>query len=45
MSGAWSLTGTFVLAIMVQLLHGMPDVGAVAIDAAAAWAIAIGKGN
>src|SRR5258708_16422588 len=43
--GAWILIGTFVLAIMVHLLHGMPNVGTLAVYTAAAWAIAIGKGN
>jgi uncharacterized membrane protein YphA (DoxX/SURF4 family) len=43
--GAWILAGTFVLAIMVHLLHGMPNVGELAIYTAAAWAVAMGKGN
>jgi hypothetical protein len=43
--GAWILGGTFVLAIIVHLLHGMPNVGALAIYTAAAWAVAMGKGN
>jgi uncharacterized membrane protein YphA (DoxX/SURF4 family) len=34
--GAWILTGTFVLAIIVHLLHGMPNVGKLAIYTAAA---------
>jgi hypothetical protein len=43
--GAWILAGTFVLAIIIHLLHGMPNVGKLAIYTAAAWAVAIGKGN
>ena len=43
--GARILAGTFVLAIIVHLLHGMPDVGNLGIYTAAAWAVAIGKGN
>ncbi len=43
--GAWILAGTFVLAIIVHLLHGMPNVGALAIYTVAAWAVAIGKDN
>ena len=43
--GAWILIGAFVLAIIVHLLHGMPNVGTLAIYTAAAWAVAIGKGN
>ena len=43
--GAWILIGTFVLAIILHLLHGMPNVGTLAIYTAAAWAVAIGKGS
>jgi hypothetical protein len=43
--GAWILIGAFVLAIIVHLLHGMPNVGTLAIYTAAAWAVAIGKGS
>ena len=43
--GAWILAGTLVLAMIVHLLHGMPNVGTLAIYTAAAWAVAIGKGN
>jgi len=43
--GAWILAGAFVLAMMVHLLHGMPNVGNLAIYTAAAWALATGKGN
>ena len=43
--GAWILAGTFVPAMMVHLLHGMPNVGNIAIYTAAAWALATGKGD
>src|SRR6266481_1693594 len=43
--GAWVLAGIFVLAIVVHLLHGMFNVGSLAVYTAAVWAIAIGKGN
>ena len=43
--GAWILAGTFVLAMIVHLLHGMPNVGTLAIYTVAAWAVAIGKDN
>lgn len=43
--GAWMLAGIFVLAMIVHLLHGMPNVGNLAIYTAAAWAVARGKGN
>ena len=43
--GAWILIAAFVLAIVVHLLHGMPDVGTLAIYTAAAWAVAIGKSS
>jgi DoxX-like family len=41
--GAWLLAGIFVLAIAVHLLHGMFNVGSLAIYTAAAWAVAWGK--
>ena len=41
--GAWLLMGVFVLAIVVHLLHGLYNVGNLAIYAAAAWAVAVGK--
>jgi hypothetical protein len=41
--GAWLLAGLFVLAIVVHLLHGMFNVGNLAIYAAAAWAVASSK--
>ena len=43
--GAWILAGTFVLAMIIHLLHGMPNVGTLAIYTAAAWAVAVGKGS
>ncbi len=41
--GAWLLFAVFVLAIAVHLLHGMFNVGNLAIYTAAAYAVAIGK--
>ncbi len=41
--GAWLLAGIFVLAIMVHLLHGMFNVGSLAVYTAAAWTVASGK--
>jgi hypothetical protein len=41
--GAWLLAIIFVLAIVIHLLHGMYNVGNLAIYAAAACTIAIGK--
>jgi len=43
--GAWILVGIFVLAIVVHLLHGMYNVGNLAIYAAAAWVIAETKAS
>jgi hypothetical protein len=43
--GAWVLLALFLLAIAVHLLHGMYNVGNLAIFTAAAWAIGVGKGN
>jgi hypothetical protein len=43
--GAWLLVSVFVLAIVIHLLHGLYEVGNLAIYTAAAWAVAIGKGN
>ncbi len=43
--GAWLLMGVFVLAIVVHLLHGLYNVGDLAIYAVAAWAVAVGKGR
>ena len=42
--GAWVLVAVFVLAIVIHLLHGMYEVGNLAIYTAAAWAVAVGKG-
>ncbi|HZW95202.1 MAG TPA: DoxX family protein [Candidatus Eremiobacteraceae bacterium] len=42
--GAWILVGVLVLAIVVHLLHGIFNVGNLVIYAAAAWAVAIGRG-
>jgi hypothetical protein len=42
--GAWVLVAVFVMAILLHLLHGMYGVGNLVIYAAAALAIAIGKG-
>jgi hypothetical protein len=41
--GGWVLAGIFVLAIIVHLLHGMYNVGDLAIYTAAAWAVASSK--
>jgi|SRR5271155_3031472 len=43
--GGWFLVGIFALAIIVHLLHGLFNVGDLAIYTAAAWAVASGKGN
>jgi uncharacterized membrane protein YphA (DoxX/SURF4 family) len=42
--GGWVLMGIFVVAIVVHLLHGMFNVGSLAVYTAAAWAVASGKG-
>ncbi len=42
--GAWVLIVVFLLAIVIHLLHGMPNVGNLAIYTAAAWTVAAGKG-
>jgi uncharacterized membrane protein YphA (DoxX/SURF4 family) len=41
--GAWLLLAVFVMAILIHLLHGMYSVGNLAVYAAAAFAIAVGK--
>lgn len=41
--GGWFLVVLFALAIIVHLLHGMFNVGYLAIYTAAAWAVATGK--
>jgi len=43
--GAWFLLAVFVLAIMIHLLHGAYNVGNLVTYAAAAFAIAVGKGS
>jgi hypothetical protein len=43
--GAWLLVAVFALAIAIHLLHGMYEVGNLAIYTAAAWAVAVGKGH
>jgi len=43
--GAWLLVAVFVMAILLHLLHGMYGVGNLVIYAAAAFAVAVGKGN
>ncbi len=43
--GAWSLVAVFVLAIVIHLLHGLYEVGNLAIYTAAAWAVAVGKNS
>src|SRR5260370_33693778 len=43
--GGWLLVGIFVLAIAVHLLHGMYNVGSLAVYTAAACAVAIGQGT
>jgi hypothetical protein len=43
--GAWLLLAVFVMAILLHLLHGMYNVGNLVIYAAAAFAIAVGKGS
>lgn len=43
--GAWVLLAVFVLGIVIHLLHGAYNVGNLAIYAAAAWAVAVGKGS
>ena len=43
--GAWLLVAVFALVIAIHLLHGMYEVGNLAIYAAAAWAVAVGKGS
>jgi hypothetical protein len=40
--GAWFLMVVFVLAIVIHLLHGMFNVGNLAIYTAAAWVVAAG---
>ena len=42
--GSWILIGIFMLAIVLHVLHGMFNVGNLAIYTAAAWSVANGKG-
>lgn len=42
--GAWLLLAVFVMAILLHLLHGLYGVGSLVIYAAAAFAIAVGRG-
>lgn len=41
--GGWILIGVFLFAIVLHVLHGMFNVGNLAIYVAAAWAVAAGK--
>jgi hypothetical protein len=43
--GGWLLVAVFALALVIHLLHGMYNVGDLAIYTAAAWAVAVGKGQ
>ncbi len=43
--GGWFLMAMFVLAIVLHVLHGMYNVGNLAIYTAAAWAVASGKAS
>ena len=43
--GGWVLVAVFALGIVIHLLHGMYNVGDLAIYTAAAWAVAVGKGK
>jgi uncharacterized membrane protein YphA (DoxX/SURF4 family) len=42
--GAWVLLAVFIMAILIHLLHGLYGIGNLVIYAAAAFAIAAGKG-
>jgi hypothetical protein len=41
--GAWLLLAVFIMAILIHLLHGAYNVGNLAVYAAAAFAIAVGR--
>jgi hypothetical protein len=41
--GGWILIAIFLFAIAIHLLHGMPNVGNLAIYTAAAWVVAAAK--
>lgn len=43
--GAWLLLAVFIMAMLLHLLHGMYSIGNLVIYAAAAFAVATGKGN
>jgi hypothetical protein len=43
--GAWLLVAVFVMAILLHLLHGLYGIGNLVIYAAAAFAIAVNRGN
>lgn len=43
--GAWVLLIIFALAIAIHLLHGMPNVGALVVYAAATWTVAREKAD
>ncbi len=43
--GAWMLVAVFIMAILIHLLHGAYNIGNLVIYAAAALAVAVGKGN
>jgi len=42
--GAWLLLAVFVMAILLHLLHGIYGIGNLVVYAAAAFAIAVGRG-
>lgn len=43
--GGWILLFSFFTAIVIHLLHGMPNVGSLVIYSAAAWTVASGGGK
>jgi type II secretory pathway component PulF len=42
--GAWLLLAVFVMAVLLHLLHGLYGIGNLVIYAAAAFAVAVGRG-
>jgi len=42
--GAWLLLAVFIMAILLHLLHGLYGIGNLVVYAAAAFAIAVGRG-
>jgi hypothetical protein len=44
-AGGWLLMFSFLGAIVIHLLHGMPNVGSLVIYAAAAWTVASSNGK